>query len=108
MRGVLTVLSLFDRVGIPAIVLKGAPLLWFYYQDFGQRMMNDVDVLIAGDDLARAAVALQEAGWQFTNPLPDLDFLPFLLYWRRQGPDAVTFPARSHLAWAKWSMATRR
>jgi hypothetical protein len=77
-RGLLTVLSLFDRVGIPAIVLKGAPLLWFYYQDFGQRMMHDVDLLIAEDDLPRAAVALQETGWQFTKPLPDLDFVPFL------------------------------
>jgi hypothetical protein len=78
LRGVLGAIEVLERVGIRTIVLKGTPLLWFYYQDLGQRMMGDVDLLIAEDDLPRAAVALQEAGWRFTNPVPDPDFVPFL------------------------------
>jgi hypothetical protein len=78
LRGVLTVLASFEQAGIPAIVLKGAPLLWFYYQDLGQRMMGDVDLLIDEDNLAGAASALEDTGWRFTMPLPGPDFAPFL------------------------------
>ncbi|MBI3796006.1 MAG: nucleotidyltransferase family protein, partial [Deltaproteobacteria bacterium] len=78
MRSVAEVLRLFETVGIPALVLKGVPLVLCHYRDLGARMMNDMDLLIRDCDLRTAAVVLQEAGWHLDKSLPSTGLVPFI------------------------------
>ena len=58
------VLRRFEAEGLGTIVLKGAFLTDVVYQDRGFRYMSDVDLLVRGPDLSRAASLLLESGWQ--------------------------------------------
>ncbi len=72
-----TVLSLFPQTlrrfndaGLQVAVLKGLPLLLYYYEDIGARPMADVDVLIRPGDLQLAAQLLQANGWTPEKAIP--------------------------------------
>jgi hypothetical protein len=54
--------ALRDR-GIEPMLLKGAALVVGYYGDAGARPMEDVDILVRGDDAVAAAASLRELGW---------------------------------------------
>lgn len=54
--------ELMTKAGIPYVVLKGAASA-YYYPLPHQRMMGDVDFLVAGDDVERAAELLKAEGF---------------------------------------------
>jgi hypothetical protein len=74
----LNVLRQLEEQSISAIVLKGVPLLLFYYRDPGARIMADVDVLIRQTDLERAAAVLRAADWRLEKPLPPKSIAPIV------------------------------
>jgi hypothetical protein len=62
--------------GLPALALKGVPLVLGYYASPGLRLMTDVDLMVRPADLPRALEALRGAGWR-ERPIPP-PFLPWL------------------------------
>ena len=54
--------ELMTKAGIPYVVLKGAASAYYYPQP-QQRMMGDVDFLVAQEDVERAAEVLREEGF---------------------------------------------
>ncbi|NUM34003.1 MAG: nucleotidyltransferase family protein [Candidatus Brocadiae bacterium] len=58
------VLSAFQSHSIPMLVLKGVPLVLFYYKDHGLRPMNDFDVLVPKSQISLACETLFELGWK--------------------------------------------
>jgi hypothetical protein len=77
-HGLLETLHHLQQASIDALVLKGVPLLLFYYRDRGARMMADVDLLVRPEDLPRAAHALETAGWRLDKPLPPENIAPIV------------------------------
>ena len=63
------IIKIFDTAGIRVILLKGAHLAQFVYQDIGLRWMADIDILIRRDDLERASGILANMGYEY----PDLE-----------------------------------
>lgn len=53
---------------IKVMLLKGAALSLFYYQDYGLRYMADFDFLIHLEDRARTLMILKERGWRQEFP----------------------------------------
>jgi len=69
-RRLVEVLKVLGKAGIRVILLKGAHLAYFIYQDIGLRAMGDIDILIRKEDLARVEGILLEMGYKyytFTN-----------------------------------------
>jgi hypothetical protein len=60
----LRVLDQLERSGIRALPLKGALLGRMLYGDAALRPSEDIDVLVALEDLSRASAALEELGYQ--------------------------------------------
>jgi hypothetical protein len=58
------VLGSFREAGIPAMALKGFPLILLYYQDFGARHLADCDILVPVNRATEAAELLMHQGWQ--------------------------------------------
>jgi hypothetical protein len=59
--------------GVPALVMKGVPLATSYYDDPGQRPMDDADVLVPAGQAERAVACLVSAGWSATpSPLQQI------------------------------------
>lgn len=62
-----TVLAILGEAGVPAVALKGVPLVVRYYDDASLRSMVDFDILVREPDVVRARDALQRAGWRCTR-----------------------------------------
>lgn len=77
-HGLLEMAEILTRADIPFIVLKGMPLVLFYYENMGARRMEDIDVLINMPDLPAAADALSHYRWVTEGPLPSPSVVPFL------------------------------
>lgn len=115
-HSMLAVLRVLDEAGIAVMVLKGLPLLLHYYEDFGQRLMGDIDLLVHEADRARATAVLAAHGWCAERPEPPPALVPFLhalaythprwreldLHWR---PYTVECPRAAEQA--LWSRAER-
>ena len=56
----------FNNEGIPVILLKGAHLAEFVYEDSALRVFGDLDLLVMRKDLERAAALLEKIG--YTTP----------------------------------------
>ena len=65
------VLGLLGAAGIAPVALKGPALADRVYPDPALRAATDLDLLVAGQDLARAADALAAAGFRRDPPLRD-------------------------------------
>jgi hypothetical protein len=57
-------LDLLASTGVTPIVLKGLDLLHRLYERFDQRTIDDVDLLIRGDQLDASLAVLEQAGWR--------------------------------------------
>ena len=57
--------SAFDEAGIPVLVLKGAALACGVFGDIGLRQFNDLDLLVAPDDIPRARRLLVSLGYEW-------------------------------------------
>jgi hypothetical protein len=68
------ILQLYERAGIPVLVLKGGALMHLVYQEPGLRPMSDLDILVRGSDLWRARDLLTELG--FNAPPAQRSALP--------------------------------
>lgn len=66
-----SVLALFAKAGIPALVLKGVPLALVYYADIGTRPMSDVDILVPEHDAVTAVQLLLAENWTSKTLAPD-------------------------------------
>ena len=53
----------------PVIVLKGAALLSSVYEDFGLRMLGDVDILVRPEDVLEIDKVLSQSGYQSDHTL---------------------------------------
>lgn len=59
------VLSALKEAGIPVIVLKGWALIQTIYGgDYGQRIYDDIDILVAPKDADSSEAILKKLGWQ--------------------------------------------
>ncbi len=58
----------FEANDITTIVLKGAPLAQYLYQDVGLRPSRDIDILVWPQDLERGGELLEQAGYQQIHP----------------------------------------
>jgi len=56
-------LSLFEKEKIPTLLLKGIPLSLLFYEDWGLRPMDDVDLLVPLPKAEEAIHLLQKEGW---------------------------------------------
>jgi hypothetical protein len=86
-------LPLFQRAGIPVVLLKGACFAQTVYPDIGLRPMGDVDLLVPGPKLAEAARIAKSRGFVDTVPeaAPGLrDLLNHEICLRKPGPQPVT------------------
>jgi Uncharacterised nucleotidyltransferase len=104
LRGAAEVLRLLQRAGITPTILKGVPLVLFYYRDGGMRRMLDFDLVIRPSEVNAAAAALAAGGWAPRIHLPPEHLRPFTpgcayahpkwaeldLHWR---PFAIDCPA---------------
>lgn len=95
-------LHAMNAARLPVLVLKGVPLLLFYYRDAGARRMADVDVLVRESDLPRVARLLGSLQWGTETGLPPPQVSPYHhamhwhhasgfhldLHWRAWTPDA--------------------
>lgn len=61
------ILKAFDGAGIPAITLKGTILSLDLYGDVGLRQSNDMDLVVAPDDISRAQACLESLGWHLDS-----------------------------------------
>jgi hypothetical protein len=64
--------------GIQTMIMKGAALIVLNYKDFGQRPMDDFDVLVRRENVLEAVDLLSELGWKPVTELgwrPDLEHL---------------------------------
>jgi hypothetical protein len=66
----LDVLRVFGDARIDAVPLKGPVLAMAVYGSVALREFGDLDVLVAGRDLARAAACLRERGYTAASPMP--------------------------------------
>jgi len=75
--------QLMSQADILPIYLKGsANLLDGLYSDIGERMMGDIDFLVADDDYFKAAAILKKAGY-FTNAREYVEKLQFNKHYPR-------------------------
>ena len=63
-------LAALEEAGIEFRLLKGSSLPWIDYPDPQLRPTSDLDVLVPGDDLARAAEVVEALGGTLVNPEP--------------------------------------
>ena len=61
------IVKAFDRAGIPVMTLKGTILSLDLYGDVGLRQSNDLDLVVAPDDISRAQACLESLGWHLDN-----------------------------------------
>jgi hypothetical protein len=66
-------LRLFRRFGIKTMALKGAALNQLYYEDSGQRPMQDFDILVPSPDAVKAINLMHESCW--TSRIPPRQLL---------------------------------
>ena len=59
------VISLFNKEDIPAILLKGVPLLGNVYEDTGARSVGDADILIDPKHVEKAVAIIKANGWKY-------------------------------------------
>jgi len=67
----------------PVIVLKGAALLSSVYEDFGLRMLGDVDILVKPEDVPKIDKVLSQSGYRSDRRLrsyPVSNYLNSLVY----------------------------
>ena len=57
-----------SNAGIQVMLIKGAALASFVYDDFTERNMGDLDLLVAPDDGPRAQQIASESGWRREHP----------------------------------------
>ena len=72
------VLANFYDAGIQVMVLKGVALTLLYYRDYGLRPMDDFDVLIHEEDVAKAINILKELHWKPQQRLPKVLTVEYL------------------------------
>ncbi|MBA3512358.1 nucleotidyltransferase family protein [Sphingomonas sp.] len=96
-------LDAFTAADIPLLFVKGLTLSKLAYGDPFVKMSHDVDVLVPGDSIARAAALLDQLGYRLTLPAAT-DSAP-LERWHRQrkesvwrSPDGLTLELHSRLA----------
>jgi len=87
-----TLLLLFKKQGIKAIPLKGPVLAKMLYDDFGQRHMRDLDLLILHGDIFKAVEVLKEAGYTSYIPSGELQERQWRYYFRHQYDVALKGP----------------
>ena len=63
LRGLERALRVLNAAGIETLLLKGAALAPFYYDDEGVRWLGDLDVLVPERVFVRATGVLERAGW---------------------------------------------
>ncbi len=63
------------------ILLKGMAMIHRYYQDFGMRVVGDIDILIKKEQLPLVSPLLQNSGWRANVPRFDLHNLDHLNRW---------------------------
>jgi hypothetical protein len=84
------VIGILGAAGIAPIALKGPALADRVYPDPALRAATDLDLLVPGEALGRAADALVAAGFRRADPLQDAYFLAehhHLHLHRKPGPD---------------------
>lgn len=74
----LAVLAELEDAGIRALPLKGSTLAYSLYGDTAMRSSNDVDILVAPQDLAHATEVVCMMGWRQENETPGSRVLPAL------------------------------
>lgn len=63
--------ALLNGVGIEPLLLKGiAYLVQGLHPSPGSRVMSDIDILVAENEVSRARYCLERAGWRLMQPLP--------------------------------------
>ncbi|NNC53595.1 MAG: nucleotidyltransferase family protein [Erythrobacter sp.] len=62
-RALLQAASILADEGIDAIALKGSALAWTVWPGPAERVMRDIDVLVAEEQASRAYELLRNAGW---------------------------------------------
>jgi hypothetical protein len=65
-------LRLFHESGIKTMALKGAALNQLYYEDSGQRPMQDIDILVPTPDAVKAITLMRQSHWKSKIPFPQL------------------------------------
>ena len=66
------VLHILEENYIPALLVKGIPLVLDTYKDMGARFMGDADLFIHPHNAKKTVALMQERGWRFANPYTPL------------------------------------
>lgn len=103
--------ALLAGAGIPSLAFKGAALLSAgVYGEPGARAMEDVDVLVAPADAARAVAVLREEGFRPWVPWDPgrLEWLPAFTLDDTRAPPGVRSPVDLHWSSRYTELRTRR
>lgn len=85
------------RAGVPALVLKGVPLIVQYYRDSALRPMSDVDLMVRPADLAGALRILADAGWTVQGGRTSERLRPFLYAYEHHRQDGAKLDLHQYL-----------
>jgi len=64
-------IAALHRVGIDALLLKGAALAQTHYGSFAARPMRDIDLLVRPEQADDARASMLRLGWEVDSELPD-------------------------------------
>jgi hypothetical protein len=68
-----TLQATLDACGLPALIVKGAPLAQLAYGRLDLKHAKDIDLLVTPADMPAAIALLQHEGYRLTHPAPTLD-----------------------------------
>lgn len=71
-RAVIELASQLEQSGVQTCVVKGLHLAEVYYENMGERMMADADLLIKADSVHVARESMRRAGWQTPGNVSDI------------------------------------
>lgn len=60
--------GLLGQQNISVLLLKGIPLLAYYYKDFGARFLSDADLMVREESAEKAIKLIVENRWTYINP----------------------------------------
>ncbi len=84
------------QLNVEIMLLKGAALNLLYYDNYGLRPMDDVDILVHLDDVATVLDSLKESGWVFSYPYGDAYQVQ---HWRHSAGFVETTGGQIDLHW---------
>jgi hypothetical protein len=100
MHEIVPLLAKFHDSGIKTILLKGTAMLILYYNDYGLRPMEDVDMLVPVEKAKESIQILSESGWWIkknSGPSFSEKYPAFVIENHFENPNGIQVDLHYHL-----------